>query len=159
MAVSRRNLLKGLGGIAGAALAGAVGVSIPPRSVTRGQTSGHKKADRQWGMVVDLRRCDGCKECTGACQVTHYLTNDQEWIKVYEVETENGGTVFMPRLCMHCEEAPCLKVCQVRATFKNDQGLILIDQDLCIGCRICMAACQYNARYFNWWDPPKPPGV
>ena len=158
MVVSRRGLLKGVGGVAALLLAGAVGISRLPLSVTRGQTS-HKKADRQWGMVVDLRRCDGCKECTGACQVTHYLSNDQEWIKVYEVETESGGTVFMPRLCMHCEEAPCLKVCPVRATFKNDQGLILIDQDLCIGCRICMAACPYDARYFNWWDPPKPPGV
>jgi molybdopterin-containing oxidoreductase family iron-sulfur binding subunit len=156
MAVSRRGLLKGLSGLAGLLLAGAVGASRLPLSVTKGQTDG-KKANRQWGMVVDLRRCDGCKECTGACQTTHYLANDQEWIKVYEVETESGGTVFMPRLCMHCEEAPCLKVCPVRATFKNDQGLILIDQDLCIGCRICMAACPYNARYFNWWDPPKPP--
>jgi molybdopterin-containing oxidoreductase family iron-sulfur binding subunit len=158
MALSRRELLKGLSGLAALLVASAVGVSRLPSlfASTPGSASG-KKGERQWGMVVDLRRCDGCKECTGACQVTHYLTNDQEWIKVYEVEAENGGTLFMPRLCMQCEEAPCLKVCPVRATFKNEEGVILIDQDLCIGCRICMAACPYNARYFNWREPPTPP--
>jgi molybdopterin-containing oxidoreductase family iron-sulfur binding subunit len=160
MSISRRRLLSGFGGFVALLIAGAVGVNRLPLPATRAETEKKKKekTDRQWGMVVDLRRCDGCKECTGACQTTHYLTNDQEWIKVYEVESENGGTVFMPRLCMQCEEAPCLKVCPVRATFKNDEGVILIDQELCIGCRICMAACPYNARYFNWWDAPKPPG-
>jgi dimethyl sulfoxide reductase iron-sulfur subunit len=159
MAITRRDLLKGLGGLATLLVAGAVGIGRLPLSFGRGEAGqdGQKNPERQWGMVVDLRRCDGCKECTGACQTTHYLTNDQEWIKVYEVETKAGGTVFMPRLCMQCEEAPCLKVCPVRATYKADDGVILIDQDLCIGCRICMAACPYNARYFNWWDPPRPP--
>jgi molybdopterin-containing oxidoreductase family iron-sulfur binding subunit len=128
-----------------------------PGAASGASASAGNATGKQWGMVIDLTRCDGCKECTGACQVAHYLTNDQEWIKVYEVEAENGGTVFMPRPCMHCQEAPCLKVCPVRATFKNDEGVILIDQDLCIGCRICMAACPYNARYFNWWEPPQPP--
>jgi molybdopterin-containing oxidoreductase family iron-sulfur binding subunit len=58
---------------------------------------------------------------------------------------------------MHCENPPCLKVCPVAATFKNPQGAILVDQDRCIGCRLCMAACPYNARYFNFGDPAKPP--
>jgi len=159
MAVSRRGLLKGLGGVGALLFAGAVGIGRLPLSITRGasNSSTEDASKPQWGMVIDLSRCDGCKECTGACQNAHYLTNDQEWIKVYEVEAENGSTVYMPRPCMHCEEAPCLKVCPVRATFKDEHGMILIDQELCIGCRICMAACPYNARYFNWWDPPKPP--
>ena len=114
---------------------------------------------RQWAFVVDLRRCDGCKYCTEACQATHYLAKDQEWIKVYEVRDHNGDRRFIPRLCMHCENPPCLKVCPVAATFKNPEGVVLVDQGRCIGCRLCMAACPYDARYFNYSDPPRPPGV
>lgn len=161
MTVSRRRLLNGLGAVAGLVTAGALGLTKLPISITQGKERRQEKhgdADRQWAMVIDLRRCDGCKECTGACQNTHYLPNDHEWIKIYEVESENGAKVFMPRLCMQCENAPCLKVCPVAATFKNEQGVILVDQELCIGCRICMAACPYNARYFNYWEQAKPPG-
>jgi molybdopterin-containing oxidoreductase family iron-sulfur binding subunit len=160
--VSRRRLLNGLGAFAALALAGGLGLIKRPSSTTQGQQRSEeqhgKKTDRQWAMVIDLRRCDGCKECTGACQNAHYLPNDHEWIKVYEVESENGSKVFMPRPCMQCENAPCLKVCPVRATFKSEQGVILVDQDLCIGCRICMAACPYEARFFNYWEQAKPPG-
>ncbi len=157
-AVSRRRLLKGLGGLAALAIAGGAGLSRLPRGASDSQAA-RKEKRRQWGVVVDLRRCDGCKECTGACQNTHFLPNDHEWIKIYEVEDENGNKVFMPRLCMQCENPPCLKVCPVAATFKNEEGVILVDQDRCIGCRICMAACPYNARYFNYWEPPKPPSL
>src|SRR3972149_2667959 len=135
MAVSRRRLLKGLGGAA--ALAVAAGVGLPalarkPSGEARAQ-SRKEAARRSWAFVVDLRRCDGCKVCTEACQATHYLPKDQEWIKVYEVESENGNKFFMPRLCMQCESAPCLKVCPVGATFKNPEGVILVDQERCIG--------------------------
>jgi len=126
-------------------------------SAAAGTQSRSQETQRSWAFVVDLRRCDGCKVCTEACQATHYLPKDQEWIKVYEVESENGNKFFMPRLCMQCESAPCLKVCPVGATFKNPEGVILVDQERCIGCRACMAACPYNARYFNFQDPPKPP--
>ncbi len=106
----------------------------------------------QWAMVIDLERCDGCKECTTACQETHF-TGDQEWIKVFEVQDEAGNTVFLPRPCMQCENAPCLNVCPVGATFRNENGTVLIDHELCIGCRFCMAACPYDARSFNWGSP------
>ena len=112
----------------------------------------------QWAMVIDLERCDGCKECTTACQETHF-TGDQEWIKVFEVKDEAGNTVFLPRPCMQCENAPCLNVCPVGATFRNENGTVLIDHELCIGCRFCMAACPYDARSFNWGEPENPPGA
>ena len=112
----------------------------------------------QWAMVIDLARCDGCKECTKACQWTHF-TGDQEWIKVFEVKDEAGNTVFLPRPCMQCENAPCLNVCPVGATFRNENGTVLIDHELCIGCRFCMAACPYDARSFNWGEPENPPGA
>jgi molybdopterin-containing oxidoreductase family iron-sulfur binding subunit len=112
----------------------------------------------QWVMVIDLARCDGCKECTKACQETH-STGDQEWITVFEVTDEGGKTVFLPRPCMQCENAPCLNVCPVGATFRNENGTVLVDHDLCIGCRFCMAACPYDARSFNWGEPVNPPGA
>ena len=110
-----------------------------------------------WCMVLDLRNCDGCEACTMSCQQRHYLSKDQTWIKVYTMTDADGGTYHMPRPCMMCEDPPCLYVCPVGATFRNDEGLVLVDQNACIGCRTCMAACPYEARYFNWTQPPAPP--
>ena len=159
MVISRRRLLQLL--IPGAALGVAAKLGLAPavRSLEEAAQAqgGQEKAKRQWALVVDLRRCDGCKYCTVACQTTHYLPKDQEWIKVYEVEDEAGAKYFLPRLCMHCENPPCLKVCPVAATFKDKEGVVLVDQDRCIGCRLCMAACPYSARYFNFEEPPRPP--
>jgi molybdopterin-containing oxidoreductase family iron-sulfur binding subunit len=112
----------------------------------------------QWVMVIDIERCDGCNECTTACQKAHF-TGDQEWIKVYELTDEGGATYYLPRPCMQCENAPCLNVCPVGATFRNENGTVLVDHDRCIGCRYCMAACPYDARSFNWGPPENPPGV
>lgn len=150
-------MLKGLGGLAVAA-AGGIGAAAAGQNRFSNAEERHKKTpERQWAFVIDLRRCDGCKYCTEACQKAHYLPPDHEWIKVYEVEDEQRHRYFMPRLCMQCEHAPCLKVCPVAATYKNPEGTILVDQDRCIGCRLCMAACPYNARYFNYESPPRPP--
>jgi molybdopterin-containing oxidoreductase family iron-sulfur binding subunit len=112
---------------------------------------------RRWAFVVDLRLCDGCDKCTEACQKTHYLTPDQRWIDVYRMTSSSGQAYAMPRLCMHCENPPCEKVCPVGATYQNDEGIVLVDQKICIGCRMCMAACPYEARYFNWNEPPATP--
>jgi molybdopterin-containing oxidoreductase family iron-sulfur binding subunit len=89
---------------------------------------------RRWAMVIDLRRCDGCKKCTEACQAKHYLPPQQEWIKVYTLRDRTGVEFNIPRLCMHCEDAPCVRVCPVTATFVDRDGLVLVDQDKCIGC-------------------------
>jgi len=112
----------------------------------------------QWAMVIDLARCDGCKACTSACQAIHF-TGEQEWIQVFEETDEGGGRYFLPRPCMQCENAPCLNVCPVGATYRNENGTILVDHDRCIGCRFCMAACPYGARSFNWDEPENPPGA
>jgi molybdopterin-containing oxidoreductase family iron-sulfur binding subunit len=114
---------------------------------------------RRWAMVIDLRRCDGCKKCTEACQAKHYLPPGQEWIKVYTLRDRTGVEFNIPRLCMHCEDAPCVRVCPVTATFVDRDGLVLVDQDKCIGCRLCMAACPYEARYFNWTEPKTGPSL
>lgn len=147
--MSRRQLLGTLGGLGtGVLAAGFVPLAFPEAEAAE---TGPK---RQWAMVIDLRKCDGCKACTKACQETHHLPESFEWIKVFEVHDKQGGSFFMPRPCFQCENAPCLKVCPVAATFKTDDGVVLVDQDRCIGCRMCMAACPYGARYFNYGDPP-----
>jgi dimethyl sulfoxide reductase iron-sulfur subunit len=159
MPLSRRQLLRSVAGVCAVAATASVGFLAPGRRGLRGDaraSDAKPRAARQWAMVIDLRRCDGCKECTEACQKAHYLPDDHEWIKVYEID-DRGKRYFMPRLCMQCENSPCLKTCPVGATFKNPEGVILVDQDRCIGCRLCMAACPYGARYFNYTDPPKPP--
>ncbi len=112
---------------------------------------------RQWVMLIDLAKCDGCGECTKGCSREHFVPEGQEWIKVFKVQEELGAEYFLPSPCMHCENAPCVKVCPVGATFRRDDGVILIDHDRCIGCRYCMAACPYNARSFNWGEPAHSP--
>jgi len=111
--------------------------------------------EHAWCMVIDLRNCDGCKICTISCQSRHNLREEQTWIKVYDMPDSTGGKFSMPRPCMMCEDPPCMYVCPVGATERTDTGLVLVDTDACVGSRACMAACPYEARYFNWTEPPK----
>lgn len=111
---------------------------------------------RKWVMVIDLARCDGCGKCTEACTAMHRVPFGQEWIKVYRLQdSPETGTYWFPRPCMQCDNPPCVAVCPVDATFKREDGIVLIDQERCIGCRYCIAACPYSARYFNWGEPPQ----
>lgn len=118
---------------------------------------------RRWAMVIDLRACDGCQsvnkppQCTQACIQGHYAPEPMEWIQVYEAELAGGGTQFIPTPCQQCQNSPCTNVCPVGATFQTPEGVVLIDQKRCIGCRICMEACPYDRRFFNWGEPPQPP--
>ncbi|MBI2323761.1 MAG: 4Fe-4S dicluster domain-containing protein [Chloroflexi bacterium] len=134
---SRRRLLQ-------AFTAGAAGLAaVPLVPIAFPAAEGHVRAApgkaRQWAMVIDLRKCDGCKECTLACQTEHALPKSFEWIKVFEVKDSQGGKYFMPRPCFQCENAPCLRVCPTGATFRDEEGVVLVDQvDKCIGCRMCM---------------------
>ena len=112
-----------------------------------------------WVMMIDLKKCDGCKKCTLACQQAHYVPFDQQWIQVYTVTDETGATYSLPRPCMNCRNAPCVHVCPVGATYVDPDGTVLIDHTRCIGCRYCLAACPYNARSFNWTTPYYPPAA
>ncbi len=162
--LSRRGMLgrlAALGITAAGAAAGAatlVSFSEDAEAATKGDAK-KKKAEapdgpeHAWCQVIDLRYCDGCQVCTRACQSRHGLRPEQTWIKVYEMEDHQGGTFHMPRPCQMCEDPPCLKVCPVGATLRTDEGLVLVDTDSCVGSRACMAACPYEARYFNWKDP------
>jgi dimethyl sulfoxide reductase iron-sulfur subunit len=118
---------------------------------------------RRWAMVIDLRRCDGCQsvgkppQCTAACIQGHYAPEPMEWIQVFEADLHGGGTQFIPLPCQHCQNPPCVNVCPVAATFSTPEGPVLIDHYRCIGCRMCMAACPYDRRFFTWGTSPQPP--
>ncbi len=109
---------------------------------------------KKFVMVIDLSKCKNARKCMRACQSAHQLWPDQHHINVLEMDDiENDSTYFMPKLCNHCDNPPCVTVCPVDATFKRQDGLVLIDNERCIGCRFCIAACPYSARSFNWRDP------
>ena len=120
----------------------------------------------RYGMVIDTKKCIGCHVCAMACKMENNLPNDVWWNRIF---TDNGGDVgfdmvggsypdnlqfgYMPVACQHCENPACLRVCPTGATYKDELGRVEIDYDKCIGCRMCMAACPYNARSFNWEEP------
>lgn len=150
--LSRRNLLATLG-VAAAGSAMALVSYQEDTQAAAVMSNGPKAAEHAWCMVIDLRLCDGCTLCTISCQQRHGLREEQTWIKVYSMKDASGGTFAMPMPCMMCENPPCMYVCPVGSTFRTDEGLVLVDPDTCIGSRACMAACPYEARYFNWTDP------
>ncbi|MCL4449631.1 MAG: 4Fe-4S dicluster domain-containing protein [Actinobacteria bacterium] len=162
--IPRRNFLaKAAAGAAGitALSAGVIEVTSSKSAAQTPQRSSamsnSTKAKHQWCMVLDLRYCNGCKACTAACQQAHYLHADQTWIDVFTMKNASGNTYYMPRPCMMCEDPPCVPVCPVSANFRTEEGLTLVDQNRCIGTRICMNVCPYQARYFNWVDPKPAP--
>jgi len=111
-------------------------------------------AGKKFVMVIDLSRCKNLRKCQNACNHMHHLHTGLSWLKVYPMhEDEHTAPYWQPTTCMHCDEPPCVKVCPVDATFKRQDGIVLIDNDRCIGCRFCMAACPYSTRVFNWESP------
>jgi Fe-S-cluster-containing dehydrogenase component len=114
-------------------------------------------AGKKFVMVVDLARCKNARKCVSACQKHHYRPEDKEWLSIKLMkDNEQGAPYWFPKQCFHCDNPPCVKVCPVDATFKRQDGLVLIDNDRCIGCKFCMAACPYSTRVFNWDEPEVP---
>ena len=109
----------------------------------------------RWGMLVDVNRCaDGCNDCVDACNTEHGLgggnsQTDAQYIRKLKVTDRSTGRVeSFPMLCQHCESAPCVDVCPTGASFRREDGVVLVDKHTCIGCRYCMLACPYKARSF-----------
>ena len=116
----------------------------------REYTPHHGGGEHHWGMVIDLRKCIGCQYCVYACQAVNDVPDDMRWNVYLPEVTETGEKFHLTRPCLHCQDAPCVSVCPVGATFVRDDGLVVMDYDRCIGCRYCQVACPYGARSFNW---------
>lgn len=109
--------------------------------------------ERKWVMVIDLRKCTGCGACTVSCIAENHLPPGVVYRPVIEEEIGTYPLVSMrsvPRPCMQCEDAPCVPVCPVKATWIRPDGIVDMDYDQCIGCRYCMTACPYHARTFDF---------
>lgn len=110
-------------------------------------------AKKRYGMVVDLRKCIGCEACTVACKAENgvSLGHFRTWVKKVESGTfPRVKKTFVPKLCNHCEDPACVSVCPTGASYKRAaDGIVLIDQDICIGCKYCMVSCPYGVRYVD----------
>jgi Fe-S-cluster-containing dehydrogenase component len=177
MGMDRREFLKiaglsalmGLGGKAAFELLapGQVEASLKDVPLTEG---------KKWGLVVDMRKMTGeiMDKCIEACNKTHNVPDFGDpkveikwiWKETYKhtfpgQENEYLGEEFEDRnfllLCNHCTNPPCCRVCPTKATWKREDGIVMMDYHRCIGCRFCMAACPYGVRSFNWGDPRKAP--
>lgn len=110
----------------------------------------------RWGMLIDTAKCgEGCTACVEACNGEHGITGfgrprtDAQWIRKVEVRDRRTGKVTsLPMLCQHCAHPPCVDVCPTGASFRRDDGIVLVNKHTCIGCRYCMMACPYKARSF-----------
>ena len=105
----------------------------------------------RYGMVIDLRRCVGCNACTIACKQSNGTPPDMFYSHVSLEERgtyPNATAVYTPMLCAHCEEAACVSVCPTGASYRDEDGVVLVDHDKCIGCKYCIAACPYEVRSY-----------
>jgi len=112
---------------------------------------------KKFVLVVDLAKCKNARKCKDACDMHHNLTPDRPFIKILKMQDNpKSAPYWMPKKCFQCDNPPCVKVCPVGATYKRTDGIVLVDNIRCIGCRFCMAACPYSARVFNWAKPDPP---
>ncbi|MHC4316801.1 MAG: 4Fe-4S dicluster domain-containing protein, partial [Planctomycetota bacterium] len=108
-----------------------------------------------FGYAINISKCKGYRDCVYACVKENNLGRDSQmqYIRVLEMEQ---GTHNLEKSDHYYENSPCTKACPVEATWREPDGIVVIDYDWCIGCRMCMSSCPYWARHFNWTEPELP---
>ncbi len=163
--LDRRELLKGAVRLAGGAV---VFVAANGAAAAEYNWEEHK-----WAYLIDISKCIGCGSCVRACAAENHVPANffRTWVERYlispessYVESPNGGydgfvnakgglkpskSFFVPKLCNHCTATPCIQVCPVGASYGTKDGLVMVDQERCIGCGYCVQACPYGSRYLN----------
>ena len=137
----------------------------------------YKPYEHYWGMGIDINKCIGCGRCVEACKIENNVPMEpfffRTWVERYRIYEDNSCKVdspngaiegfkrdadtkkqiirsfFVPKICNHCDNPPCVQVCPVGATYKSPDGVILVDKNYCIGCRYCIQACPYGARFLH----------
>lgn len=117
-------------------------------------TGAKSRSGPRYGMLIDLKKCVGCQSCAVSCSLENAVPPGAFRTSVgeYALRPEDAPTPFvapLPRLCNHCEQAACLPVCPVRATYRREDGIVVIDATQCLGCGFCVQACPYGARFLN----------
>ena len=118
-----------------------------------------------WAILTDVTKCIGCEECVKACQETNHLPQERPWPWVQHITDlstsrwttlvdllDESGSHFIRRQCRHCLDPECVSVCIVGALKKTDEGPVVYDPDICIGCRYCMIACPWEIPRYSWED-------
>jgi len=117
----------------------------------------------RYGMVIDLKRCYGCYACSMACKVKNHTPPGVFWARVLKGEEgkfPNTVRQALPVLCMQCDDPSCVEVCPTGATFMQEDGIVVVDKDTCMGCKSCLMACPYGARYtVESWESYFPDGL
>lgn len=135
----------------------------------------YNMSEHWWAMLVDIEKCIGCGSCVRACQkendvpdgyyrtwIERYRVLEVNGVETIQVDSPDGGKngfpvndlpaakeFFVPKMCNHCADSPCTQVCPVGATFNSPDGVVLIDQKYCLGCRYCVQACPYGCRFID----------
>lgn len=132
-----------------------VPLTLHRRPPAPGDTPVPDENSPKWAMVIDLQKCVGCDSCTVACKAENRTPPGISYNVVLEQETgefPNVRRTNVPRPCMQCDNPPCVSVCPVNATYKAEDGTVVIDAERCIGCRYCITACPYGARSFDFGE-------